>query len=344
MKSYEQILEEMLNGVSGELDKREGSIIYTALAPCAAIIAGMYVDIETERALAFASTSGGEYLDMIVDEVGLTRFPATKTKRKASFKNSLNEAFNIDIKSRFSIETVSFKAVEKVTDGEYIMECETAGEAGNLNGGRLLPLDNIIGLSIATLSNDFIMYGTEEESDADLYTRYKLKVQKPITSGNANQYQQWALSVNGVGSAKVFPLWNGAGTVKVVITDTDKKPATASLITSVSNYIESVRPIGSSVSVVSAIAKNITIAAVITLASGYILNDVKTVFENALNEYFKTVALTSDYISYPKIGALLFSTPGVSDYTSLTVNSGTSNITLTSEETPVLASCEVTTS
>ncbi len=344
MKTYEQILTEMLNSVSDELDKREGSIIYTALAPCAAIIAGMYVDVEIERMLAFASSSGGEYLDMIVDEVGLARFPATKTKRKATFINSSNEAFNIDINSRFSIETVSFKAIEKTADGEFVMECEAAGESGNLNGGRLLPLDNTIGLSIATLSNDFISYGAEEESDADLYTRYKLKVQKPITSGNANQYQQWALSVNGVGSAKIFPLWNGAGTVKVVITDSDKKPATATLITSVTNYIESVRPIGAAVSVVSAVAKNITISAVVTLASGYILNDVKTAFTDALNEYFKTVALTSDYISYPKIGALLFSTPGVSDYSSLTVNSGTSNIVLTSEETPVLTSCEVTTS
>ena len=344
MKTYEQILAEMLASVSNDLDKREGSIIYSALAPCAAVLAGMYVDIETERKLAFASTSGGEYLDMIVDEVGLTRFPATKTKRKAIFKNSSNIAFNIDINSRFSSETVSFKAIEKIADGEFIMECETAGEVGNINGGRLLPLDNIIGLSSATLSNDYIFYGAEEESDADLYTRYKLKVQKPITSGNANQYQQWALSVNGVGSAKIFPLWNGAGTVKVVITDTDKKPATTSLITSVTNYIESVRPIGASVSVVSAVAKNITIAAVVTLASGYTLNDVKTAFTNALNEYFKTVSLTSNYVSYPKIGALLFSTPGVSDYTSLTVNSGTNNITLTSEETPVLASCGVTTS
>ena len=33
--TYEAILQDMLNRVTSDVDKREGSIIYDALAPCA---------------------------------------------------------------------------------------------------------------------------------------------------------------------------------------------------------------------------------------------------------------------------------------------------------------------
>lgn len=343
MKTYEEIINLMLENVSLDIDKREGSIIYTALAPCAAALATMYVDIENERQLAFASTSSGEYLDMLVNEVGLSRNPAIKSQRKAIFTDSNDNLFNVDLDSRFGIENISFKAISKIADGEFIVECETNGEIGNILGGNLLPIDNIIGLGTATLTNDFRTYGVDEETDTALYIRYKLKVQKPITSGNANQYQQWALEVSGIGSARIFPLWAGAGTVKVVIADTDKKPASIALCDDVYNYIELVRPIGATVTVVSATAKNITISVLITLDSGVVLNDIKTQFEEAVNAYFKSIALTLSYISYPKIGALLLETEGILDYTGLTINGETVNISLSDSDTPILFACEVTT-
>lgn len=341
MKSYEEILEAMLNNVSDDIDKREGSIIYTALAPCAAALAAMYVDIEIDRRLAFASTSSGTYLDNLVDEVGLLRNPAIKSRRKGLFKDILSNPFNVSVGNRFGYGNISFTALEKITDGEFLLECDIAGESGNVPGGKLLPIDNISGLVTATLTNDYIAYGAEQETDNDLYQRYKLKVQKPITSGNANQYQQWAMSVLGVGSAKVFPLWQGAGTVKVVITNINKQPASTQLITDVFNYIDSVRPIGATVTVISATAKNINIVASIKIVSGYNLNDIKTAFMDSLNEYFKAVALSSSYLSYPKIGAMLFAIDGVSDYSQLTINGANANITLSDSETPVLSTCEV---
>jgi len=341
MKTYEEILKSMLDNVSDELDKREGSIIYTALAPCAAVLAQMYVDMELERQLAFASTSSGDYLDMLVGEVAIARISAIKAQRKATFTDGSGIPFNIDLGSRFGIENISFKAISKIADGEFILECETDGEVGNILSVNLLPIDNISGLGTATLTNEFIVYGADEETDEALYNRYKLKVQEPITSGNANQYRHWAFEVAGVGSAKVFPLWNGAGTVKVVIADTEKKPAPLALCNDVYSHIENVRPIGATVTVVSATAKNITISVSITIASGFVLNGIKTAFEEVVNEYFKSIALDVSYISYPKIGALLLATDGVLDYTGLTINGGTTNISLADSDTPVLVSCEV---
>lgn len=171
MKTYEEILKSMLDNVSDELDKREGSIIYTALAPCAAVLAQMYVDMELERQLAFASTSSGDYLDMLVGEVAIARISAIKAQRKATFTDGSGIPFNIDLGSRFGIENISFKAISKIADGEFILECETDGEAGNILSVNLLPIDNISGLGTATLTNEFIVYGADEETDEALYAQ-----------------------------------------------------------------------------------------------------------------------------------------------------------------------------
>ena len=41
--NYDTILQRMLDNVSSKVDKREGSIIYDAIAPCAAELAQMYI-------------------------------------------------------------------------------------------------------------------------------------------------------------------------------------------------------------------------------------------------------------------------------------------------------------
>ncbi|PKB52312.1 hypothetical protein CRH03_25265 [Clostridium sp. HMb25] len=52
------------------------------------------------------------------------------------------------------------------------------------------------------------------------------------------------MECNGVGAAKVFPLADGPGTVKVVIADEDRSGASAALINKVKEHIEGLRPIG----------------------------------------------------------------------------------------------------
>ena len=45
-KTYENILQEMLNRVPDDIDKREGSVIYDALAPTAYSIADLYFQLK----------------------------------------------------------------------------------------------------------------------------------------------------------------------------------------------------------------------------------------------------------------------------------------------------------
>ncbi|MCO1603657.1 baseplate J/gp47 family protein [Desulfosporosinus nitroreducens] len=334
-QTYELILKRMLDRVDADLDKREGSIIYDALSPAAAELAQAYVALEINLKLSSTQTSSSEYLEFRTSDYGVTRKAATKARRKALFFGQNDTPLEVALGSRFSIERVNYQTTERTSTGHYILECEVAGSIGNQNFGALLPIDYISGLVRAELA-DILIPGVDTESDDDLRQRYLLRVRQPATSGNAAQYRQWATEVSGVGDAKVFPLWSGPGTVKLAIVDTEKQPASTTLVDEVGDYLETVRPVGAAVTVVSATAKGINVSAVVVLASGYAIQAVSDAFSVSLEAYLQEMAFTSTYVSYAKVGTLLLNTLGVIDYTSLTVNGGSANVALADEEIPVL--------
>ena len=50
---------------------------------------------------------------------------------------------DIPIGSRFSLETLNYVAVERIAKGQYKMQCETIGTAGNTLFGTLIPIEYI---------------------------------------------------------------------------------------------------------------------------------------------------------------------------------------------------------
>lgn len=333
-QSYETILSRMLATVPNDIDKREGSIIYTALAPAAAELTQAYRILEGVLRLSFAGTSSGEWLEKRTAELGITREKATNALRAGVFVNAQNQPIDIPMNSRFSLDTLNYTAFERMEKGRYKMRCETPGSAGNRQFGLMLPIDYVEGLAKAELA-EVLIPGEDTETDASLLNRYQLRVRQPATSGNAYQYRQWATEVPGVGDAKVFPLWNGPGTVKVLIIDTEKQPASTTLVSATAQYIEGVRPIGAEVTVAAGVEKSIEVTATVVLASGFTLSAVQNAFTEAVREYLKETAFKVSYISGAKIGTLLLSTPGVIDYTNLKLNGSTANVALSAEEVPV---------
>jgi uncharacterized phage protein gp47/JayE len=336
--TYEAILEEMLSRVTNDVDKREGSIIYDALAPCAYELSQNYFNMDNFIDLVFGDTAVAEYLDRVVSDYGIVRKAATKAVRKLTVNRE------VPIGSRWGLETTTYKIISKLTDntGEgasgstgtysYAAECEQTGEIGNHYSGTLVNIDNINDVN-ATLT-DIITAGEEEENDDNLRSRFYTLVQSPSTSGNAFNYRKWALEVPGVGDAKVYPLWNGNGTVKVMIVDSSLSIDT-SLEAKVYEHIEEVRPIGAAVTVTSPASKEIKVSAKITLDGTKLLSEVSADFTAAITEYLKGTIFEAYSISYAKIGSLLLSTKGVADYTDLLLNNGMANIPIQDTQIPI---------
>ena len=64
--TYDNILADMLSRVTSDIDKREGSVIYDALAPCAYQLTQTYYHLNNFIDLVSGDTAVGEYLDRVV--------------------------------------------------------------------------------------------------------------------------------------------------------------------------------------------------------------------------------------------------------------------------------------
>lgn len=331
--TYENILEDMLSRVTSDVDKREGSIIYDALAPCAYHLAENYFLLNNFIDLISGDTAVGEYLDRVVADYGIARKKATNAVRLIVTNN------DVPVGSRWGINGISYVITEQISKNKYNAECEQLGDIGNTYSGNLENIDNVSGVTASL--DEIINSGQDEESDENLRERFYAYIQRPSTSGNAYNYREWAMLVPGVGDAKVFPLWNGPGTVKVVIVDSEKKPASDDLIEEASDYIEEMRPIGANVTVVSGKSKQINLSAEVVLAPGYSLQGVTNELTDVLTDYFKSITFSLSYVSYAKLGTMLLSVEGVVDYDLLKLNNTSTNISLNDEEIPVLGTVEL---
>ncbi|SMF72485.1 Uncharacterized phage protein gp47/JayE [Paenibacillus uliginis N3/975] len=348
-QTYETILERMLDRIPDQIDKREGSIIYDALAPSAAELAQMYVELENSMNLKFAATASGEYLDRSIAWSGIIRKQATKAQLLGLFSGQNAVPMDVPLGSRFSLDPFNYKVIKRVETGQYVLECESTGKEGNRRFGTLLPLDYINGLVKAELSELWVP-GEDTESDEALYDRYREKISRPVTSANRNQYELWARENSGVGKAKAFPLWNGPGTVKVVLLNNDMRSPTVSVVEAVQKYVdptqdgmgEGAAPVGSVVTIVGATEVPINIDVKVTLLEGAGMDGIQEQLEDAVRKYLKDLAMVDPLVRYNRIANVVLDMPQVIDYEMLTINGGVESILIEPEAVAVLGTVTVT--
>ncbi|HEX2926159.1 MAG TPA: baseplate J/gp47 family protein, partial [Ruminiclostridium sp.] len=131
--TYELLLRRMLDRVNDSVDKREGSVIYDALAPAAAELAQMYIEADVILAETFADTASRDFLIKRAAERGIV----PKSASNAALKGVFNK--DVPIGSRFSLGNLNYTVTEKIKDFEFKLECETPGNEGNLYIGTLIP-------------------------------------------------------------------------------------------------------------------------------------------------------------------------------------------------------------
>ena len=243
-----------------------------------------------------------------------------------------------------SIETKAITGTGTIT-----AQCTTAGEVGNIGANTItqipVTIAGITGVTNLSASYD----GFEEESDESLLERYLDDVQKPATSNNRYQFEKWARDIAGVGKVKVFSTWKGNNSVKVVIINDLMLQASASLISTVQEYIDPIDPskwgkgygtagLGSYCTVASGIAKTCNISATITKSNNYTTAQIQDGITTAITKYLQDIAFheTINYVAYAKISALIVGVEGVLDVSSVLINGGVANITLGAEEVAVL--------
>lgn len=339
-QTYEAIMQRLLDNVPDTLDKREGSFIWDALSPAALELAEAYRQLDLVLQFGFAQTTYGQFLDYRAAEHGLERKAATKATGQVTITGSNGTV--VPAGSLFATGAgIQFQTTTDVTIGEsgsvtVDIEAVEAGAKGNVPADTITEIPvSIAGVTAVTNENP-TTGGTDEESDTALLARLLEKVRMPATSGNEAHYKQWALEVDGVGGVKVFPLWNGPGTVKLLIVD-ENMQANEALEQTVYEHIEKLRPIGADVTIDSPTELNISVKAKVNLGQGYNIQTVQNEFVQNLEEYRKSIVFKESYVSFAYVGKLLFDTDGVLDYADLTLNEEMQNITIGEEEIPVFS-------
>lgn len=224
---YEKLMERKLDMISDKRDKRQGSLIFDALGPNAAETATFYSDLEMLENRTFADTATGIDLTRRCIERGVFRKEATKATFYGRFLDHDEAVYPLKEGERFCLEGLFYQIIGQEKDGRYILECETPGEEGNSFLGELLPIQHLEGLAIAELT-ELRTDGEDAESDAALRRRYMDSFSADAFGGNIADYKKKVMALENVGGVKVYPVWNGGGTVKLVILDRGwKKPSLA---------------------------------------------------------------------------------------------------------------------
>lgn len=341
-QTYDVILNRMLNDLASDIDKREGSVAYDMLAPKAAELTQAYIALDQVLTYGFADTTYGDFLDRRAGEFGLTREPAYPAKGSITFTGTaegevipagtvVSTDDNVVFTTDADCTITSGTATANIT-------AQTAGSSGNVIANQIINC-SISGISCTNPQGT--SSGSDTETDAALLVRYYAKVQTPATSGNKYDYYQWATTTPGVGNAKVLPVQNGNGTVQIYIVSSDNQPVSSQVLTDCTNNIENNRPIGATVTVESVANNVINVHCVVTLDSGFTSSEVLTGVTNALTNYFHSIIFVEGDVKYNKVGSVILGVSGVSDYSGLTLNGGTSNITLAVNEIPALGTVTI---
>ncbi|PAE20492.1 phage tail protein [Bacillus sp. 7504-2] len=339
--TYEDLLQQKLDQIDADIDKREGSIVYNALAGNSVEAQLLYIALDSILNETFAETATRENLIKRAAERGLTPEPATRARLKG--------VFNIDVPigSRFSLDDMNYEVIERISQGEFVLECETFGNEGNLYLGPLVPIDYIDGLTSAELTEVLIPGEDEEETEA-LRRRYFNSFNSQAFGGNRQDYKDKVNSLQGVGGVKVYRAWNGGGTVKLVVINSLFQKPSQTLIDTLQETIDPIgeqgegvglAPMDHVVTVFGVDETTINVASNITYQDGWSWPEVEPYVLETIDSYFASLNETwaeqdALVVRISQIETRLLNIPGIIDIADTTLNGEQENIVLHPDAIP----------
>lgn len=257
--TFPALLRDALNAVQADVDKREGSVIYDALAPLCVTLAKSFDVLHQVSLQSRFQTAQGEYLDLCGSQFGIYRAPATKAKWKAQF---LPQSLTVAVGHKFvTAEGLGFEyeVSENLGGGFYTIICTQAGAAAGADFGVLHPMPPIAGLKSAVLIECFDQ-GADVQSDDE----YRLKIWQNLRrrgyGGNFDDYCHWIFeafreaqnnTATVISGFQIYPAWQGGGTVKLFIAQdfgVEKyMPASSATVAALQGFLDPISPAGTGV-------------------------------------------------------------------------------------------------
>lgn len=345
-KTYKSILADAKNDIGDEVIKVEGSLVHNALSALAYEMEKLYIQIDYIIEQSHAGTADIEHLEMIALDRAIIRKSATNAYVKAEFNVA------VPIGSRYNLKGYNYRAVEVINDSlhQYKMIVEETGAGPNSLRGDLIPIDYVEGLESAKVT-ELLVAGDDEESKESLYKRYLESFTSQSFAGNIAAYKEKFATIQGIGGAKIYPTWKGAGTVKAVLISSDYTAVSDYLIGQIRSEAVPAKgsgygwaPIGHDLTIESVKEVVINVNTQITYATGYSSSNLSEKIKEKIKEYLKDIAKTwkdgdehTEAIIYiSRLEAVILDVQGVLDVNNTALNKSSGNLTLHSDEIPKL--------
>lgn len=356
--SPEEIHERMMKNLPADIDGTPGGFPYDFTMP-AAIEKAEVVQYHMVRALmaAFPQFAWDDWLDYHGRQVHLTRHPAKKARVILRILGT--PGTEIAAGTVFCVPAtqytpaVGFSAdADCVIDGAGMVEIAVTameeGPAANVKADAIVIMEEPADGITAVTNPQPAAGGAMQESDDDFYDRIAEEYANSKTFlGNDNDYRRWAKEA-GAGDCIVDAAFDGPGTVKLVLVDTNGHPAGSGLVQAVYDYIVSphdrarrLLPTAcAKLSCVPAETLSVDYTCTGILYDGRVTDPVRISleFEKAVNGVYAE-AKREGVLRYNDIRPILRGIDGLEDFEAFYVNGGMENILLGKEEYPVTGVC-----
>ncbi|HBF0074763.1 TPA: baseplate J/gp47 family protein, partial [Clostridioides difficile] len=292
-QTYDVVKNRTLSNIDLEVYKGEGSFLSDMVSPVNAELAKFYIELSYLHKKAFIEDNFDDFLDKRVNEFGVYRKLGTEATGEVIFEGKVGTT--IQNGTIISYNELLFVVIKDIVISSEIEQNTSPVQALEIGIRYNIPASTEFKLQdeingITKIYNDLAFRGgTEIETDEELKERF-YKIQKnQATSGNKAHYEAWALEVEGVYNAKVYPRWNGAGTVKVLLFGQNNQAVDTEIIKRCREHIEEEMPIGATLTVATPSILDISISATIKLETGYTIDFVKESFLESINSYLINV-------------------------------------------------------
>jgi uncharacterized phage protein gp47/JayE len=345
-KTYDNLLAEGKAQISDSILKNEGSLVHNALSVIAYQLEQFYIQAGYLMEQIDPSTADYDNLVMLCKQRGI--YPSDATQAVVKIVANVE----LPIGARFSLNIFSYTVTEAIEGEEYAYRatCGTAGSEPNTIKGTLTPITYVKGLTSAEIT-EVLVEGEDATTQAELLEEYINSFTNDSFGGNVTQYKEEVSEITGIGGCKVFPVWNGGGTVKIVVISSSHNTVSDELVQTVQNTIcpasgkgYGIAPIGHDVTVVSVTGKAINITTSITYASGESWDTIGDEITAAIEAYFLDLRAAWDegsetdfvtaYVS--RTEAKILEVTGVLDVSGTMLNGESVKLELAWDEVPIL--------
>lgn len=341
---------------SSLVDMTVGSILRAVVEANAAVVLWLQGLILQLLATTRAATSSGADLDSWVADYGVTRLAGVAATGQVTFSRfTATQQAEIPVGSSvqtadgsqvFTVTADTTNPAYSATIDSYVIavgvtsinvpvQASVVGAGANVSIGQINTITQALP-GVDTVSNAAaFVNGADAESDAALRTRFvafvaslskatKGAIGYAITSLQSGLSYSLTENENYAGATQM-------GYFFVVVDDGTGVPG-STLLSTVSNAIDAVRPACSTFGVFAPVVVTANVNLTIATAAGYTHSAEVATVAAALTNYINSLALGQS-LPWSKLAQIAYdASPGVTNVTGVTLNSGTADLSATSKQ------------